>query len=421
MHRLIRHWTIIAVALGIILSTMSCSQRERTNPFDPNGSTNSDVFNLHVKSDPGEVILTWAGFQSPDLTGYNIYRAQQGIPLQQIGQIDENSSRFVDQSIEIGHSYIYGITAIGEADESPLSRLDTITPGNSRWWVLSADYSPVSELSHDGLHRYASYDQPYYNPDFIAPVGKTTAYIYDPFGGTIYKQTVGEPPEKFMDDIDYLNDLFYNPDAQKLVAIYRLNNQKKLLLISIPSGDISEVVLDNAIRAVTQDSQGRLWAATSAGLYRIFPTNLSVRQITQFDNNFRVINLENGPDDRPYLIADNHNAIYQLQSNASVDSVGFVTQPIELRYDDAKNLLWIRAFDDESGQYRVEQFDGQQVRRVLDKLKNTYSFDVNPVSHVCLISDYDTRIVYTITPEGEIRHRKDIAGRIYYTRAQSLE
>lgn len=409
------------MVLGIIFITVSCTQRDRSNPFDPNGAMNSEVFGLHVKSDPGEVILSWAGIQSPDLTGYNVYRAQQGNPLQHIGQIDEKTLRFVDQGIEVGQSYVYGITAVGKVDESPLSRLDTITPGNSRWWVLAADYSPVSELSHDGLHRYASYDQPYYNPDFIAPVGRTTAYIYDPFGGTIYKQTVGQPPEKFMDEIDYLNDLFYNSDAQKLIAIYRLDNRQKLLLISVASGNISEIVLDNSIQAITQDNRGRLWAATSAGLYLIFPTNLSVREIAQFGNSFKVIDLENGPEDRPYLIADNHNAIYQLQSDASIDSVGFVSQPVELRYDGAQDLLWIRAFNNAIGQYRVEQFDGRQAHIVLDKLENTYTFDVNPVSHVCLIPDYNTRIVYTITPEGEIRHRKDIAGRIYYTRAQSLE
>jgi len=414
-------WSIVCATLGIMIVAVSCTQRERKNPFDPNGSMNSEVFGLHVKSDPGEVILTWAGFQSPDLTGYNVYRAQQGNPLQQIGQIDQNISRFVDQGIEIGHSYVYGITAVGKVDESPLSRLDTITPGNSRWWVLSADYSPVSELSHDGLHRYASYDQPYYNPDFIVPVGRTTAFIYDPFGGTIYKQVVGQPPEKFIDGIDFLNDLFYNPGTQMLIAIYRLDNRQKLLLISVSSGNISEVVLDDTILSVAQDDQGRIWAATTAGLYLIFPTNLSVREIAQFNSDYRVIDLENGPDDRPFLIVANRNAIFQLQSNGSIASVGAISQPIELRYDGAKDLLWIRAFNDATGQYRVEQFDGQAMHIVLDKLENTYTFDVNPVSHVCLIPDYDTRIVYTITPEGEIRYRKNIAGRIYYTRAQSLE
>lgn len=411
---------IALISLGAILLLFSCARRDRTNPFDPNGKTQTNVFDLQVKSNPNEVILDWVGFNSPDLTGYNVYRAILGNPLQQIAQTGQNIDQFIDTSIDLNTEYVYGISALGQVDESPLSRLDTITPGNSRWWVLSSNYAPLCELSHDGLHLYSTSNR-YYNPDFVAPANNPVAYVYDPYGGTIFRQKAGEEPTKLATGVDYLNSMFYNATTNQIIADYRLNNRQKLLVISASDGSTSELPLGNTITAIAQDSRGRVWAATTAELFVINLTNNNAQTVTNLATGFRIFDLETGPNDLPYILAENRNAIYQLQSDNSIDSLVEVQNPYELRFDASNNLLWIRAYDDVTKRFRVEQFDGQQTQVVLDGLQKTLTFDVDPASHSCLIPDYNTQVIYTITADGKIRHRKNVAGSIYYARAQSID
>ena len=68
-----------------------------------------------VFSGPGQKVfvdLVWSGVTDADLAGYNIYRHEQGTPLQKINPDLVKSPAFRDDGVVPGHDYIYSVSAV---------------------------------------------------------------------------------------------------------------------------------------------------------------------------------------------------------------------------------------------------------------------------------------------------------------------
>jgi len=67
--------------------------------------------------------LIWEFSLSPDITGYNIYRASvTGGPYTKIASVSAGTSNYSDPSVQSATTYFYVITAVGQASlESPYS------------------------------------------------------------------------------------------------------------------------------------------------------------------------------------------------------------------------------------------------------------------------------------------------------------
>ena len=410
----------ILLMASLVLLAVGCAERERLNPFDPAASTSQSPFNLRLQSYSNSVILRWSPISSPDLTGYNVFRARIGDSLQQIGQLPRDEEEFVDPDITLYEEYVYAVSALGDENESPLSRLDTITPGRSRWWALSSDFAPVNRLAHDGLHLNASISASYLSQEIVVPVNQSTVYIYDRLGGRLFRQPVGAEPIQVLENIGYIRKMVYTPVGNQLVALYGGERRDIVGFIDLATHTVDQVNFDAEVNSITVDSQGRIWTSTSSTIFRVLPQTKTVDRRLLMDIDSSVTALENGPDDRPYFVTSAHNMVYKINGNDSAEPVVATEGARRLRYDPQRGLLWILAYNTESQRYSLQQFTGTQLNQVLGGLNHVYSFDINPVSGTCLVPDFETETVHTVTPEGERRSRRGVAGRIYYVVAQSL-
>ncbi len=78
----------IAVVLGLLLAT-DCSERERTNPLDPNNPVTAGApMGLRVVTNRDSAWVDWTPFEVDNLAGYKVYRwipdnapAAYGLPI----------------------------------------------------------------------------------------------------------------------------------------------------------------------------------------------------------------------------------------------------------------------------------------------------------------------------------------------------
>lgn len=421
MHKRVIFTGASILIAALVVSLLSCANRDRLNPFDPEANGIQNAFNLHLKSDQNSVTLNWSPVDSPDLTGYNIYRSHPGESLQKIAGASSDIHEYTDLTISLNQDYVYAITALGKHDESPYSRLDTITPGRSRWWVLSANFNPVDILTHDGLHLFSTTSTEYYAPEFILPASRITAYIYDQLGGTIYRQDIGEEPRSVVEGIGLVRNLIYNTKSGQIVAIFSDQNRNMVDFINPITRVKQQVALDTVVTAMTVDSRGDTWVATATALKLISWQTKRVIQSVPLGIRDQVVALEMGPDNRPLFLTSTGTQIYQISNENQIEPFLAVDKVLGLRYDSDNATLWIRAYNPDSKTYQILQYTGSHFQEVLGGLEQAYTFEVNPVSHVCLVPDYNTETLYAIQPDGAVRSRKHVAGKIYYLVAQSLE
>ena len=86
---------------------------EHDNPLDTeNPATAGDPFQLQAQISGGGVSLTWNVVNLSTLQGYNIYRTEtENGSFAKIASVARNSTSYVDQTVENGHSYWYKVVA----------------------------------------------------------------------------------------------------------------------------------------------------------------------------------------------------------------------------------------------------------------------------------------------------------------------
>ena len=73
------------------------------------------VANPPINGEPASIDLSWQPDNEPDLAGYNVYRRQAQSPWQRIsGQQPVPAPAYHDATVQPGHTYIYGVSAVDQ-------------------------------------------------------------------------------------------------------------------------------------------------------------------------------------------------------------------------------------------------------------------------------------------------------------------
>jgi len=406
------------VVLLALLVLWNCSGRERINPFDPHVG-DKNVFGLNLHSAPESVTLDWDRVDSPDLTGYRVYRAALGDTLQTFRNIPADITRYRDSEVRAGSTYVYGVSVLGEQSETQISRLDTITPGYSRWWALADNYTPLVQLSHDGLHRsriYGDYGAPNH---ILAPVNRDFIYVYDRFRGSVYRHTVNGEITRILSELGFVTQLLYLPGTGEFLVVparqndhvtfwdYRRNASR---IVAVPGGVTAAAAGDN----------GTVYVATGDSVLTIGPgENVArVQFVSQMDRGINAIAPVNNQD---LYVADalNKEVLYLRGSHIGFTLTGLEI-PEQIQYNASDESLWIRSRTEDAESFAVYRYVGGTTSRMLTGIPNILTIAVNPVSNACLAAGYDTGTLYHISPNGDIRRRKDVAGQVYKIVVQPL-
>jgi hypothetical protein len=136
---------------------ISCSERERDNPFDPTGDLPVDI---RVRSIDKTVALSWNSPDIVDYTGFNIYRKADAVEqsFSQIATLSRFTRDYTDTTISFGTTYTYYIRLASGSLESRPSESVTVTPGPGFNWIVDETSFQVRKLSYDLSYTFLAYD-----------------------------------------------------------------------------------------------------------------------------------------------------------------------------------------------------------------------------------------------------------------------
>ncbi|MEE9464556.1 MAG: fibronectin type III domain-containing protein [Candidatus Neomarinimicrobiota bacterium] len=144
---------ITSRAALIVLLAAGCSDRERTNPLDPNNQlTKGAPVGLEVVTILDTAYVNWQPFDVENLTGYRIYRWTEGDTLAAHATISFQFSSFQEYNLISDQKYYYAVQAITETDESGISAPDSAIPGPNNFWVTDYDDAALKRVTYDGSH-----------------------------------------------------------------------------------------------------------------------------------------------------------------------------------------------------------------------------------------------------------------------------
>lgn len=131
-----KNFFFISVLTALFFFT--CSERNRTNPLDPESEDDCCPIALRVVSDSNRVDLYWDIPPINDLTGFSIYRktAADTSFIKIAENLLPTRTSFTDHHIEPRIDYHYYITILGVNTESKPSPTVSTVPGPGHYWMV---------------------------------------------------------------------------------------------------------------------------------------------------------------------------------------------------------------------------------------------------------------------------------------------
>ncbi|MCH7764512.1 MAG: hypothetical protein IIB95_12385 [Candidatus Marinimicrobia bacterium] len=153
------HYMQKSVMLLILCSLVfiSCSERSRDNPFDPNNPvTRGAPTGFRITSNRHTVTLEWNPIDVSELTSYKLHRGINDSTLNELVEVDSKTTLYYDSNLIYDNTYYYSIQGITEFDDGNLSLIEKIIPGNYNIWIADYWNGTVWRISYDGAHSIGS-------------------------------------------------------------------------------------------------------------------------------------------------------------------------------------------------------------------------------------------------------------------------
>lgn len=151
-----RSWRFLAaLAGGLLLALLGCSDRLHVNPLDPeNPDTGGRPWNLSALAADRAVELSWANYRFEDLLGFELRRARAGGPESTLVQVTADSGSYHDTGLEDGVDYHYRLVPrLVTGDSIQADGPITATPGPQVAWAVDTGDGLVARLAPDGRAR----------------------------------------------------------------------------------------------------------------------------------------------------------------------------------------------------------------------------------------------------------------------------
>ena len=269
-----------------------CTERERSNPFEP-GETD-EVISLTLLPESDKITLRWQlNRQVEDITGFRVYRSI-GSPENLLGfqEVSQTTTQFTDFQVQPGQRYYYRVSVLGTNVESTPSNVESTLIGNGKWWVLTTDDRNVKLLSYDLQHTLRDYRTEFLSENWATPTSGDSLFWFST--PTYLKSIVslnrqnGRERFFYFDSLSKAEDLFFNVNERQL---YVLDNVRKRLFVLFNNNLIGITKLDENrdYRRIKQSAASdAVWVMSDQAISR-YEINAGVARLTAdwpFDSGF---------------------------------------------------------------------------------------------------------------------------------------
>jgi hypothetical protein len=383
---------------------LSCSERERNNPLDPqNPKTKGRLVGLKAVAKEKAVSLSWDAVSLGGIDHVNIYRktaADSEFVL--FYKIPPTAHSYMD-SVTYGLVYQYRISATIDDYETPFSLAVTVEPGPTYTWVADLSEGVFARLSHDlQTHLFDYYTDNF--PIFVVvDPAQRAAWGYTRYANELLKidETGSELVRlryfPIIDDMDadtLLHKLwFVQSDSGKIVRLDEDGNQELETNILQSPTAIAVNSLDHDIWVADEDT-GRLYHLSYRGT-----------EISQSSISF------NGPVDiainvnsSSVWVADGGKVVQMDYSNQSMNQITGFYNAVHVQVDNRRDVVWVADLEPSGEPASLIKLGGDgQLLFELNIFGNIRDIAVNEYDGSCLVADSGANHagLYKVSSDGQ--------------------
>lgn len=397
-------------ALGLVLLfsfLISCSERDRTNIFDPKARIDTLDISIFITSADSIITVKWFPPTSIHFNGFHIYRkTKTQSNFSKIASLPANQYEYKDYDIAFDVTYSYYLTIQGESTESPPTAVLKVTPGPLSFWILDRFgfniFKTTYDLQHKRLTKYAlwipenlTFD-PRHNLVLVTYPQYRFAEIFDGQSG-ITKVN--------LDEFTHPYDCIFEPEQGK----FWLTDSSGYLFRVNPidgSHDIIDQSLHNPTQIIFHNQNIYVIERGRQQIVVYNPGGLKIRTIKNIAE-FSLVN--------PLLIHSTalHDDLYIIDKT-STSNVLYRYLPIQnsaqkifeneylkgVQFNPTDNSIWL-SIDNELNSKLMQLSEAGDRLIELKGFSSIMDFKINPGQGTIIVSDYRGRIVSHIRQDAE--------------------
>lgn len=349
--------------VAAILVALACSDRPRSNPFDPrNPDSQQRTAGFNALAGNGEVVLLWNPLNYIDVEGVFVERTVHGTSdttvlndsILPLGRLS-----FRDTGVENGITYSYRLRlALIGSEESPVTESDLATPGNLFPWISNFNRTAVTRLTPD--FRDERYDMEigfYFVADIQVRPDNSEIWVLDAGTASIYR---------FYPDGTLL------PDQGSLGqnSAFRFNQNDRSLWLASWSTNSTIFHL------------GRTGELQASYRTEVFPTWICLDM----------------PRNAAWIGTDSKQVLYLRNGNITTISHPAFVSPEKIVSGSIGSAAWVLDYDARA----VFHLTLDQVDWNLRIFNNPQDIATNTQGDICWVADMDADIVYEIDSNSNI-------------------
>lgn len=404
-------FTLLFILGFFIYIFWNCTERHRTNPFDPKGESPS-VLNVRLLPMENRVRVEWSLTRPVEgIRAYRLYRGEDSPKnMELLAEISPNRMTFTDTSVVQGRWYYYKVSALGKSTESPPSAVRKTLLGRGSTWVLSKYDGRVKKLSYDLQHVLADY--PVYNRPESWAFNNSDSIIWMNFrfidrGLIKLNKHTGSFQTYYINDLLNPIDIAYDSRIRRL---YILDNEDHSIFVFNGNYFVDSIAIDNNI-LYTQIEL----APMQQQLYVLGDTRLLIVELNPtFEIGASIPFPENqiGVDlklvgNRAYVLTtspeNQQSMIFTVSPLAEVmDTLAYEGILYRLGFDWVNDLLYAAEFRETGGDFIVQlSLDGVRQFQV-SGFRDVEFIGINPFDRTVVICDGLADNLVLMDPNGNI-------------------
>ena len=384
-----------------LFTLISCTQRDRDNPFDPNGEI--PVY-LSARSISEIVELSWNSPDIVDYTGFNIYRKSEfsGQSFIRIAELSRNIREYTDTTISYGTTYTYYVKVASGNLESRPSEPVSVTPGPGFNWIVDKSSSQIRKVSYDLSYTFVVYDTyPNLPTDMAVSNSLETGVVLYNTSSRIEEIDLSANVKSTYDQIIYPYAIAYDPLG---TLFWIVDSSGYLYTLNTKS---------NTIRPISASLTKPISINIAPTKNLISVVDAGAKEIVQFNRSGTYVNRISSINGKslegPYrfVIDETHNRCWMVDGNSNIDYIytksldeeEFFLADSSLNAGDIEvsrffERAWYVSFD--NSQSVVLQLSAEGTRQLeLSYFYNPYDLHVN---------QYDGSLIVVDSWNGKVLH-----------------
>lgn len=330
----------LTTACLIYINFFYCTERNRLNPFDPDGKINSPI-QLSISPNDRSVKLSWTIQNITDFKGFRLYRARDDDNFYLLAELSPQTRSYSDSLLDYYHWYQYRISILGYQNESRPSQPVRFFPGPGKVWLLTRYGYSIRQLSYDLLHSLKVYNTNYPPISWDLDIGNDKIWLAHAQYRYISKLNISLGYEDFFLQNNFLQpmDIKLDSNSDRVIvldsrrqSIFLLENQAVQDSIALDYDNYFKmVVTNNSEIIVMNDNSVSIFNADGDSVAKInFESGFTGRDI-MLENSLLYILISNSVSNQSKIITYDRSNQQSVQLNLTGNYILF-DKPVNKNY-----------------------------------------------------------------------------------------